>query len=209
MDSGLALTIDNCLIANLSASSAVIVATAASVRVTDTTIRGSGNSALELWAGAHATVTRATLSGNAGSGVSVGGVNGSATSSADIIDSTLDGNGNGVMAWSTGSVLQEVKVSIRNSRIFRNQNYGLYAQNDGLRSTISASNNIISGNGTGIGTANAGTRIWASANTVTHNDRGIDIATFPGGIFESTGDNPVRNNRLGDVLGTITVIGPI
>jgi hypothetical protein len=200
MTAGAGLTVENCLIANLP-QHGIVVNTAASVRVTDTTIRDNGSTGLWLLNGARATVTRATISGNASEGVYVAGGLASTTTTADVADSTMDGNDYGVFALSNNATAV-LKVSVRDSRAVRNGFAGVLAQSDlGAAVTLSASNNMISNNGTGIAAYSAG-RVWASGNTVSDNGNGL---YNNGGLFESAGNNAVRNNGT-DTFGTITVI---
>jgi hypothetical protein len=205
MTAGAGLTVDNCLIANLP-QSGIVVNTAAVVRVTDTTIRDNGGTGLYygllLANGASATVTRATISGNNNFGVFVYGITAGTTTTADIADSTLDGNASGVVAWAlpASAVL---KVSVRDSRLVRNGSNGVVAEsNNGAPVTLSVSNNIISNNGTGIAALLGGSKVWASGNTVSDNVAGL---FNNGGLFESAGNNAVRNNGA-DTSGAIVVI---
>ncbi len=201
MTAGAGLTVENCLIAGLPGTG-IFVDAAASVRVTNTTIRGNGIRGLDFRNGARATVTQATISGNADGGVIVYGTIASTTTTADIADSTLDGNYVGIIAWSqhASAVLN---VSIRDSRVVQNSPFGVIAQSTyGASATLSVSNNIISNNGDGIRAVSAGSKVWASGNTISDNGTGLFNNT---GLFESAGNNAVRNNNI-DTLGTITVI---
>ncbi len=201
MTNGAGLVIENCLIANLPGTG-ISVNTTADVRVTDTTIRDSGGYGLYLQDGAHATVTRATISGNGNNGISVTGTVVS-TTTADIADTTVDANFNGVEALSVnaGAVVQ---VSVRDSRIVRNGNYGVTARSTlGASVTLSVSSNIISNNGIGIRTGSSGSKVWASGNTVSDNAIGLDNSTI--GLIESAGNNAVRNNGT-NTVGTITPV---
>jgi hypothetical protein len=172
--------------------------------VTDTTIRGSGNNGLLLNNGAQATVTRAMLSDNAGSNILVLG-NGATT--ADIADSTVARSHDSIFAWAV-TAGAAVKVSVRDSRIFGNDNTAMQAQSNAGTATLSASNNTISNNQYGIVAVLAGSTVWASGNTVSNNVKGFDNGTVyvstPGGLFESAGDNAMRNNSVADTAGTIT-----
>ena len=202
MTAGASLTVENCLIANLPGEG-IYVTSAASVRVTDTTIRDN-DVGLYLQSGARATVTRATVSGSFRTGIVVSGSSASTTTTADIADSTVDGNAYGVNAVSTNASAV-VQVSVHDSRVIRNRFSGVIAQQSvvGASVTLSASNNIISNNVTGI-TAVAGSKVWASNNTVSGNDFGlVNDSSF----FESTGNNAVRNNGT-DTYGTITLVAP-
>ncbi len=203
LTNGAQLTLENCVVAGF-ASTGVVVNAAASVRVTDTTIRDNGNHGLWLQNGARATVTRATISGNTNYGVIVAGFPALATTTADIADSTIDGNGYGIYAWSQTST-SLVKVSVRDSRLVRNLNSGAIAtSSSGASVTLSVSNNIISNNFNGIVATDSGSKVWASGNTVSDNSFGLWVGLS--GIFESAGNNAVRNSIFADTTGLITVI---
>jgi parallel beta-helix repeat protein len=73
---------------------------------------------------------------------------------------------------------------------------------NGALVTLSASNNIVSNNGWGIAAYYPGSRILASGNTVSDNSVAFDIS---GGLFESTGNNAVRNNST-DATGPIITV---
>jgi parallel beta-helix repeat protein len=180
----------------------IFVNTAASVLVTDTTIRDNGTYGLYLEGGARATVTRATISRNAGTGIMVWG-SGANTTTADIANSTVDASSNGVDAYSAvASGL--VKVSVRDSQITRNSNIGVLVEcSPGGSATFSASNNMISNNGNaGMSSNFAGSKMWASGNTVSDNGTGLANNS---GLFESAGNNAVRNNGT-NKGGTISVV---
>ena len=201
MTAGASLTVENCLIANL--PGAGIIATGVmNVLVTDSTVRGNGTYGLLVMDGARATVTRTTLSRNNSDGIFVRGSTAS-TTTADIADSTMSSNSYGVYAYSdnAGAV---VKVSVRDSRTVGNGNFGITADSTaGASVTVSASNNIVSNNSIGIFAQSPGARVWASGNTVSDNTYGF--SNINSALFESAGDNAVRNNSSGNG-GVITPI---
>ena len=202
MTAGASLTVENCLIANLPGAG-IIADGVMNVLVTDSTVRGNGVSGLYFLNGARATVTRTTVSRNGGYGIYVRGNTASTTTTADIADSTMSSNSVGVYAYSTnaGAV---VKVSVRDSRAVGNTNYGITASsNAGAPVTVSASNNMVSNNVTGILASSPGARVWASGNTVSDNTYGF--SNINSALFESAGDNAVRNNSSGNG-GVITPI---
>ena len=92
---------------------------------------------------------------------------------------------------------------MRDSRAVRNVSFGLASQSDaGAAVSLSASNNIVANNNFGIGAFNAGAKVWASGNTVSDNaNNGL---LNDGALFETAGNNAVRNNGVN--LGIITVI---
>ena len=202
MSAGAGLTVENCLIANLPQNGIVVYA-AANVRVVDSALRGTNN-AMNVGAGARVTVTRATFTGNSQYGILVSGSVAATTTTADIINSTFDGGLFGVSGWSvlgTGVV----KVSVRGSLVSGASITGLNAESSaGASVTFSASNNIVSNNGTGMSAATAGAKMWARGNTVSDNTTGF--AQAGAGLFESTGDNALRNNTNNKV-GVVSVVG--
>jgi hypothetical protein len=173
------------------------------VRVTDTTIRDNAFG-LNLVNGARATVTRTMISGNTNYGVIALGLVAS-TTIADIADSTMDGNGYGVFVRSA-IASAVVKVSVHNSRIVQNTSFGMNVQSDfGTAATLSVSNSMVSNNYDGILISTAGSKVWASGNTVSDNTNGL-FNVLSAGVFESAGNNAVRNNGV-DSGGTIAAIG--
>jgi hypothetical protein len=203
MTAGAALTVDNCLIANMP-TNGITVSTAAAVRITDTTIRDNLLHGVVLQNGAHATITRATISGNANVGVFAYMTAAGPATLVDIADSTLSGNNAGFTAF-TDVVANEIYASISGSRIFQNAANGVSANGGPLGTVfVSATNNTISHNAVvGVVAYNAGGKVWVSGNTVNQNEKGIWAAV---GVIESAGNNTVRDNTV-DTDGTITVFG--
>lgn len=78
----------------------------------DNVIRGNGSNGLRVRDGVHATITRATISGNGSTGVLAQGSGG--TTTIDITGSTMDANVQCVVASSTAAAVL-VKVSVRNN----------------------------------------------------------------------------------------------
>jgi len=201
MTAGNRLTVENCVISNLGGSG-ILVNAVATVRVTDSIVRDNGAGGIILQNGVKATITRAVVSGHANPGIYLVG-NTPSTSTVDIADSTVDGNSYGIYALSTVSTAI-LKLSVRDSRIVRNSNYGLVAQsNNGAAVSFTASNNMVSNNSTGLGAFNAGAKVISSGNTVTGNaNAGFANSNA---AFESAGNNTVRDN--GANFGTITAVG--
>jgi hypothetical protein len=201
MTAGAGLTIEQCVLANLP-DTGIAVSGAATVRISDTTIRGNTGSGLYVSNGASATVTRAIVSGNGSYGIGVFG-DGSSVTTADIADSTVDGNAHGIFVGSQ-TVNGLANVSVRDSRVVKNTGNGITAQsNSGGVVTLSASNNIVSNNLYGILSSFPTAKVWASGNTVSKNQYGLFNDS---GVFETAGDNAVRNNVPADSTGTITII---
>ena len=201
MTAGNSLTIENCVISNLT-QNGILVNAATNVNITDTIVRRNGSNGITLQNGVKATITRAVVSGNVNNpGIYLYG-NTPSTSTVDIADSTVDGNSYGIYALSNVSTAI-LKLSVRDSRIVRNSNYGLVAQSTtGAAASLTASNNMVSNNGFGLAASGAGAKVISTGNTVTGNTQ----AGFynNSGVFESAGNNTVRDN--GANIGTITVI---
>jgi Right handed beta helix region len=207
MTAGNKLTVENCVISNLT-QFGISVNADATVRVTDTIIRDNGNHGIWLQNGANGTVTRAVISGNAANGVRVEGTSGAFTTTADISESTVDGNlTEGIVARAL-IVNSTIKVSIRDSRIVRNS-FGLIAESGSSSAVVilSASNNmVVNNNGGGVAAFNLGARVWVSGNTVSNNSGTALINSSA--QFISVGNNSIYGNNAVSG-GTITTIAPM
>ncbi len=205
MTNGASLTIDGCLVAALP-NAGISVITTAIVRVTDTTIRDNGLHGLLLQNGARGTVTRTTTSGNLYGVMALGALAGT-TTTVDIADTTVDGNGYGVFVWSTNATAV-VKASLRDSRVVRGGGIGTYAESaSGAAVTFSVTNNIISNNiAYGVASWNAGSKVVVSGNTISDNASGLVINGA--GVIETAGNNVVRNNGT-PVSGSLTPISTL
>ena len=218
MTAGNSVTIENCVISNLSRNG-VFVNTPASVKISDTIIRRNGADVFNippsvvgvyLLNGARGTITRAIISANRDGGVFVSGDVAGTNTTAHIADSTIDengigGNGGSAVAVVSRNATATVNVSVRDSRLVLNASGGVISESTtGAALTVSVSNNLIAKNGFGI-LSNSG-RIWASGNTVSDNT-GAGIATAPAGVVESAGNNAVRNNGINiNNNGVFTVV---
>jgi hypothetical protein len=201
MTAGNSLTVENCVISNLNGDG-IFVSGGINVNITDSIIRRN-RGGINFQNGVKGTITRAVVSGGSFIGIRVLGTVASTITTADISGSTVDGNFNGVVAESDNATAL-VKVSVRDSSALRNVGYGLSAQsNAGATVSLSASNNMVSNNGTGIEAFIVGARVWASGNTVSNN-RDWGLQQSSGGLFESAGNNAVRNNGVN--TSGITVI---
>ena len=202
MTAGNRLTVENCVISNLG-QSGISVNTAATVRVTDSIVRDNGLNGITLQNGVTATITRAVVSGHVNNfGIYLFG-NTPSTSTADIADSTADGNYSGIYAQSISSTAI-LKLSVRDSRIVNNSSSGVVVGSTaGAAASLTASNNIVANNVRGIVAFSAGTKVWASGNTVSDNNN-IGLSNIGGALFETAGNNAVRNNGANG--GTITAI---
>jgi parallel beta-helix repeat protein len=197
------LTVENCVISNL-LESGIFVTGAAVVRVTNTTIRDNGNG-IALFDVAHGTITRSTISGNGNGGILLNRLDGGGKTTVDIADSTIDGNNGSGISGSSFQAGEVIKISVRDSRVTRNTDFGLVVSSvNGAAANLSASNNIVSNNSSGIGAFNASAKIWVSGNTVSDNI--IVGLKNGGGTFSSAGNNAVRNNGT-DTSGKIDSVG--
>lgn len=182
MTAGASLVVDRCVIANMS-NIGIFVRTPARVRIVDSTVRG-----------------------NAGTGIWVEALTASSTTLVDIAGVTVDGNFNQGLVASSGNATAAIKITLKDSRVVQTNGSGVVVQSlVGGAVTLSASNNLISNNGSaGLLGFGAGTKVWASGNTVSGNGNGFMSS---GALFESANDNAVRNNT-NNVTGTITPVGP-
>ena len=202
MTAGNSLTIENCVISNVT-QNGITVNAATNVNITDTTVRRNGNAGIYLQNGVKATITRAVVSGNVSPGIYLIG-NIPSTLTVDIADSTVDGNSTGIYALSNVSNAI-LKLSVRDSRIVSNSSVGLAAvSNAGGAASLAASNNMVSNNANGLYASGAGAKIISSGNTVTGNTYGGFYN--PSGVFESAGNNTVRDNGSANI-GTIMAVG--
>ncbi len=203
MTNGDSLTVENCLIVNLP-SAGIYVGNAANVRVADTTLRDNATFGLRFRSGSSATVVRTSIVGSGDTGIWVDAAGAGTLTTADIADSTIDGSGFGITVAS-GNATAEIKTSVHGSRITRN-GAGVVSQSTvGAASgvvTVMASDNVVSNNDYGLVANFSGARMWASGNAVSNNGAGL---RNNGGLFESAGNNAVRNNTA-DTQGTITSI---
>jgi hypothetical protein len=140
MTNGASLTIENCVISNFSGSG-VAVATAAAVRVSDTTVRGNLNG-VQVQGGATLDVSRSSFKGNSSAGVLVSGASG--LTSATVSDSTSTGNGIGFSASSSGGAVQ---LAVSRSTASYNTTSGLSAAGGAV---VTVGGSIVTGNGTGL-----------------------------------------------------------
>ncbi len=201
MTAGNSLTVEHCLLSGLP-NEGIRIENGGALKVVDTTVRVSGDG-IALYNGARGTLTRAVVSASGQTGVLAYGSVAGTTTTVSIAGSTLEGNTEGAMAWSTNATAT-VKLALRDSQLDRNgEGVGAVSQNDGPASAV-VSNNIIANSSTyALYSYNPTAKVWASGNTVADNNYGI--SSLNGGLFESAGNNAVRNNST-DQFGTVTVV---
>jgi hypothetical protein len=141
MSTGKQLTIENCVISNMSEHGVSIASS--KLRVINSIISDNLVYGIYLSAGATANITRSIISGNAAVGIRVTAVGTDATI-AIISDSVIDANGDGVSAESLASGAAAI-ATLYGSRITQNSNVGLYV--DGLTGCCAviqvAGNNLV------------------------------------------------------------------
>ena len=198
MTAGSALTLENCVVANL--ATGIFVDAEAKVRVLESSIRGNDNG-IEVRGGAKLTVARSFVGQSAFNGILAGGTT-SSTVLVHVTDSTLYDNGsNGLLV--VGSVATAVmRASIVNSSVVRNGADGIKAEAfvPGGTVTLAATNNLVTDNTSGITAASSGAQVYASGNTISGN--AIGLTNFSA-ILESYGNNALRGNS-GATSGAIT-----
>ncbi|MBX3675085.1 MAG: right-handed parallel beta-helix repeat-containing protein [Burkholderiales bacterium] len=200
MSAGDSLTVEGSLLTGLP-TGGLFVGSAASVNVVDTTIRTTGDAVL-VRNGARATLTRCVLrSGNYA--IYALGLAAGTKTTVSVTGSTIEGSFVGAMAYS-GSATATVNLAVTDSQLDRNE-YGLFANSAaGALVSLTASGNAITNASTaGITAFGAGAKVWAAGNTVTDNATGL--VANGGGVFESAGNNAVRNNGS-NKAGTIAVV---
>jgi len=202
MSNGFSLTVAQCLVASMT-ESGIHVNTPALVTVTDTTILGNGTSGLFVEGGAHAVVAGATISLNGSTGIAVRGA--ASTTTAEVSNTMLGGNLVGFWVTPFGASTS-AKATLRSSQVVASTNdaIGVETGASGQSLFLAATDNVVSNNGgAGIFVGGTGAKVWASGNVVSGNTYGL--WQDPGSVFESAGDNAVRNN-LTNKFGTISVV---
>ncbi|MBX3674421.1 MAG: right-handed parallel beta-helix repeat-containing protein, partial [Burkholderiales bacterium] len=202
MTAGNSLTVEGSFLSGLTGTG--IFVSGAGLKVVDTTIRvtGSGNG-ISVWNGARATVARAVISSNTQSAIRVEANAADTTTTASISGSTLEGSFAGLWAQSTHATAT-LKVAVTGCQVDRTS-IGLHAESSaGAPVTLTASNNLVTNTTVwGIYVNGTGAKAWATGNTVTDNVYGFVAVT--NGVFESAGNNALRNNGT-DQFGTVTVV---
>jgi hypothetical protein len=193
------VTLEDCVVANLG-DIGVNVAGPATVRVIGSAIRGNASAGIVVSLGARATVHRSNVAGNGNFGIQVPAVE-AVTTRVDISETLVEGHTHGVVAQAQ-AVNADLRVSVVDSRIVNNSQYGILAQANSGKALVVARGNLVSGNGNaGIGAVSGGT-IHASRNTVTGNAIGLQMF---GATFKSAKNNEVYSNGT-EIDGTIDAL---
>lgn len=144
-------------------------------------------------------ITDTTVRNNGQSGVVVFPSSGSTAIQASLYNVRLVGNGNAGLAASNGS-----RVTISQSFVSGNTNFGLYANSGSGTSELNAENCLVAANGQGV-FADAGSTVRISNLHVTNNTTGLG----GGGVFATYGNNRIAGNTGGNsVPGSPAPIGP-
>jgi hypothetical protein len=159
MTNGTSLTIEKCVISNF--SSAGVVANAnASVRISDSTIRGNFDGILAR-GGALLDVSRSSLKGNSHMGVLVQGDVASVVTGGTVSDTVATGNGTGFASLSSGGIAQ---LALSRSTASFNTTAGALAQVSGGTALLTLGRTVVTGNG--IGLDNVGATIESRGNNM-------------------------------------------
>jgi hypothetical protein len=143
-------------------------------------------------------VTNTSIRTNTGSGIALLPTSGSVAIQAFLSDLRLEGNGNAGVGASSGS-----RVTIRNSFLCGNTNYGLYANSSTGTAEVNAESCVLAGNGQGV-FADTGSTIRISNLHVTNNATGLGGT----GTFATYGNNRIAGNGTGNsVPGSPAPIG--
>ena len=200
MSAGGSLTVEGSFLSGLPGE-CIRVEGAIVVKVADTTIRCGGDG-ISLLNGPDATVVRSVISAAGGAAVHVAATASDVTTAASVSSSTLEGSEVGGYVFTQYSSATAM-LAVRDSQVNRN-NFGLWSYTEGGTATIVASGNLVTRSSiAGIASWGGGAKAWATGNTVTGNNVGL-FATG-GSLFESAGNNAVRNNGT-DQSGGVSVV---
>jgi hypothetical protein len=178
MTNGAKLSIEKCVISNFSGNG-VFVATAAAVRIIDTTIR-DGSVGVMLRDGATAAISASQILGSGNHGVFVYGTAGNTTTLA-IDDTLVTGNDVGVIVQADPAT-SVARVSVTHSSVSNNAGVGVASVGGSGTALLTLGNSTVTGNAT------------------------AGLYQTSGGTLESLGNNTVRQN--GANVGTITTVAP-
>jgi len=175
MTNGARLTVENCVISGFS-SDGIHVATAAALRVMDSTIRDNFNG-IYVTGGATASINTTKLLGNGNMGVFNNGSPIDTTTTVAIVDSVTMNNFVGFYTSGTAGAFTRSSITRTTAS---NNSYGFASEGTG--STIMTISNSMA-------TGNASYGFYQNGGT---------------NVLESQGNNTVRNNGNANTTGTIT-----
>ncbi len=204
MTNGAKLTVQNCNIVDFSSGRGLSVTTAAQVTVIDSVFRGHDRGAT-FDSGATARISGSHFSGSF-VGVHATANTASLTTTVTVSNSIASNNDYGIVA-ETYVATGTTRLFVKDSVIESNSQVGLWAYVSGDAqggiSEATASNNLVVGNNAGLAAGNAGAKLVASGNTVTHNAAGL--ANYSA-LVDSAANNTVRNN-VSNAIGAIVTFG--
>ena len=182
MTNGAKLSIENCVISNFSGGGGygVRVNNAATVRIIDSLIR-DGSTGVYLTGGATVTISGSKIVGNTSLGVQVEAFS-STTTTVAISDSLVANSSFGISVGSFFTIPGIANVSVTRSTLSNNGTAVVASASTGT-ALLTLSNSMVTGNTNGLVQQNSG-------------------------VFESLGDNAVRQNGT-NTSGTITPVAPI
>ncbi len=202
MTAGDSLVVQQCVITDFSSGSGLYVSGAVTVRLLDSLFQGNDVGA-QVSNGPSALVSNSRFIDNADFGLVVGASGSGVTTKLEVNRSEASGNGSvGIYGWT--STNGQVEFNVKDSVASRNV-HGVYAQSSGGTTLANVTGSLISGNTSrGLTAEGSGAKLVATANTVTHNNV-YGLYQTSSAVFESTGDNTVRDNTA-NASGTITTI---
>ncbi|MBI3150331.1 MAG: right-handed parallel beta-helix repeat-containing protein [Betaproteobacteria bacterium] len=199
---GDSLSVQHCTISDFSSGYGLYVGTPAKVNVLDSLLEGNSTGA-DFVDGPTALVSRSRFIDNVTDGLTASASGSGVVTRIEVSHSEASGNaGAGFYAVASGSGRTEINIK---DAIASRSTFGAYAFSSTGVVTASVSNSLISGNTSrGLVSNGSGAKLVASGNKVTHN--GTGLYQYDSAVFESTGDNTVRDNTSA-TLGTITSLG--
>ena len=171
--SGGALHIENCTIFGLAQNGINInlnSASAVGVFVTDTVVSNSAGGLAAKNSGAgnlFVSVKRTTFAQNTGFGLKADGGGGAGSLITVVADSLMAGNGTGVTA--VGGAAATAGMQITRSEVVSNSTAGLLSNGTAGPAGIFSSNNLITGNGTGLSSVGGGLLLTYKNNSTDGN----------------------------------------
>ncbi len=206
MTNGATLTVEGCVIRNFSLApygAGIQVETGAVLHVLDSLLQGN-YVGVGLQGGAQALLSRTRLL-DGGYGLSAFTATSGQTVGVEIAHSELRNFVTGAIAeaYSGGTVVFRVS-----NVVIVNNTYGVTAVGSGGSALVSVTDSLVADHSDcGIGGYSSGTQLVVSNNRLLRNNYALCQATSA--VFESTGDNTVRQSVTANTSGTITTIGKI
>jgi hypothetical protein len=206
VSSGATLAVQNCNISDFTLGKGLNVAAATQVTLIDSVFR-SNHFGAAFDAGATARISGSQFFGGYVAVWSAANTTG-LTTSVTVSRSLASNNSYGFIA-ETYVADAKSRLYVADSVMESNTSFASEAYvGPGLTGGVSEttmSGSLIIGNGTGLLSFGTGAKVTASGNTVTNNTTGFSASS---GIFESAGNNAVRNNG-NNTVGTILGVGTI